>query len=344
LLFLKPLGTFFNMILSPFFVNGFRVSINTFSSTFIWFVSKRLQARSVHSLWIKRQLGFLFWHTGRVRRLAIRPGAIGDFIVSLPALESLRSDYFEVWAPSPNVPLVRFADRVRSIASTGLDLLGIVDPPAGLIDELRTFDSIVSWYGANRPEFRELIHALGLPCRFLPALPPDGAAMHATDFYLDQVRALYQFNPYQLNWGQSTCDQSTCDQSTCDQSSGEATPRIRCDVPRGNFAAIHPFSGSARKNWPLEKFRQLARGLERTMPVSWCAGPDDPPLAGAVQIDDLYELACWLAKARLYVGNDSGITHLAAAVGTPVLALFGPTDPAVWAPRGPHVRVARWKA
>ena len=58
------------------------------------------------------------------------------------------------------------------------------------------------------------------------------------------------------------------------------------------------------------------------MEVRWCAGPEDPPLAGAVFIDDLYELACWSAKARLYVGNDSGITHLAAAVGTPVLALF----------------------
>lgn len=67
-----------------------------------------------------------------------------------------------------------------------------------------------------------------------------------------------------------------------------------------------------------------------------------PPLPGAVRIDDLYLLACWLARARLYIGNDSGITHLAAAVGTPVLALFGPTDPAVWAPRGPHVRVVRW--
>src|SRR5674476_1158977 len=55
-------------------------------------------------------------------------------------------------------------------------------------------------------------------------------------------------------------------------------------------------------------------------------------LPGAVRIDDLYELACWLAKARVFIGNDSGITHLAAAVGTPVLALFGPTDPEVWAP------------
>jgi ADP-heptose:LPS heptosyltransferase len=74
------------------------------------------------------------------------------------------------------------------------------------------------------------------------------------------------------------------------------------------------------------------------MPVRWCAGPEEP-LPGAVRIADLYELACWLATARIYIGNDSGITHLAAAVGTPVVALFGPTDPRIWAPRGPHVRV-----
>jgi ADP-heptose:LPS heptosyltransferase len=61
-----------------------------------------------------------------------------------------------------------------------------------------------------------------------------------------------------------------------------------------------------------------------------------------VRIENLYELACWLASARLYIGNDSGITHLAAAVGTPVLALFGPTDPDVWAPRGANVRVGSW--
>src|SRR6185312_7546559 len=112
------------------------------------------------------------------------------------------------------------------------------------------------------------------------------------------------------------------------------------EVQRERFAVIHPFSGSPRKNWPVENFRQLAAKLERIMPVLWCAGPDDPPLEGALCIPDLYDLACWLARAALYIGNDSGITHLAAAVGTPVLALFGPTDPAVWAPRGPHVRVA----
>jgi heptosyltransferase III len=254
-----------------------------------------------------------------VRRLVIRPGAIGDVIVSLPALESLRTEYFEVWTASPNVPLVRFADRVRAIGSTGLDLLAITEASADLIDQLRQFDSIVSWYGANRPDFRDLVDSLGLNFRFLPALPAHDARTHASDFYLDQVRDL--------------CN------STVDP-----IPRIACRATPENFAAIHPFSGSPRKNWPLDRFRQLARGLERTMPVRWCAGPDDPPLPGAVRIDDLFELGCWLAGARLYVGNDSGITHLAAAVGAPVLALFGPTDPAVWAPRGPNVRVCRWKA
>ncbi len=46
-----------------------------------------------------------------------------------------------------------------------------------------------------------------------------------------------------------------------------------------------------------------------------------------------------MSAASHYIGNDSGITHLAAALGTPTLALFGPTDPAQWAPRGPHVRI-----
>jgi heptosyltransferase-3 len=252
-----------------------------------------------------------------MRRLVIRPGRVGDLIVSLPALECLRDDYLEVWVPSPNIPLVRFADRVRSIASTGLDLLGVTQPPPRLLDDLQSFDSIVSWYGANRPEFRDTVGDLGLPFVFFPALPTESAALHATDFYLAQVRELVH------------CTSS-------------GIPRIQCPGQRQNFAVIHPFSGSPRKNWPLENFRRLALELQRSMPVHWCAGSDDPPLDGAVRIADLYDLAQWLASARLYLGNDSGITHLAAAVGTPVLALFGPTDPAIWAPRGPNVRVLRW--
>jgi hypothetical protein len=253
-----------------------------------------------------------------VRRLVIRPGAIGDFILSLPALECLKTDTLEVWSASRNLPLLRFADRLRSIASTGLDLLGVAEPSPSLIEELRGFDSIVSWYGANRPEFRELVHRLEIPIAFFPALPPADSAIHAADFYLEQVRAI----------------------APC---ASDGIPRISCRADREDFAVIHPFSGSPKKNWPLARFRELARKLERRMPVRWCAGPDDPPLEGAARVDDLYDLACWLAKARLYIGNDSGVTHLAAAVGTPVLALFGPTNPEVWAPRGSHVRVGSFQ-
>jgi hypothetical protein len=264
-----------------------------------------------------RRLASVFEILVQVKRLVIRPGAIGDFVVSLPAIECLACEHLEVWSASANVPLVRFASRVRAIPATGLDLLGITEPDEVLLHELRQFDSIVSWYGSNRPEFREQVSALGLPFVFFDALPPGGTQVHAADFYLQQVRSL------------QPCE-------------SDGIPRIACDVEQAEFAIIHPFSGSARKNWPLEKFQELAERLELIMPVRWCAGPEDPPLPAAAQVDNLYELACWLASARLYIGNDSGITHLAAAVGTNVLALFGPTDPRVWGPRGPNVRIGRW--
>ncbi len=245
-----------------------------------------------------------------MRRLLIRPGAIGDSILSLPALECLRSDYTEVWVRSEVAPLVLFADCVRSIASTGLDRMGLdgVYPPPELVALLRSFDSIVSWYGSNREEFRAQMSQFSVPIRFLDALPPAGESIHAADFFLKQAGC-----------------------------SGVAVPRILCPpAPASDFAVIHPFSGSPRKNWPLERYRELALRLD--MPVRWCAGPEEQ-LDEAVRIDNLQELASWLSTARLYIGNDSGITHLAAAVGVPVVAIFGPTDPAVWAPRGDRVRV-----
>ena len=229
-------------------------------------------------------------------------------------MECLRCDYLEVWAAEQNIPLARFAHRARSIASTGLDLLEITGPDPHLLATLRGFDSIVSWYGAQRPEFRESVGALGLPFQFFPALPVEGRGAHAVDFYLQQA-----------------CSIADC--------ASDGIPRIACPAKRGNFAVIHPFAGSPQKRWPLERFRELARRLSPHVPVEWCAGPQDE-LAGAVRFEDLYELACWLATARIYIGNDSGPTHLAAAVGTPVVALFGPSDPSVWAPRGPHVAVA----
>lgn len=243
------------------------------------------------------------------RRLVIRPGALGDCVVSLPAVERLcaEAERSEVWVASANVPLIRFAGRVRAIASTGLDLVGLPgrEPPAHALDLLSGFDSIVSWYGAARPEFHEAV--AGLPFTFLPALPAAGGGVHAADFYLRQAGGGPE----------------------------PAMPRIACEpAARRDTIVIHPFSGSRRKNWPLERFREVASRLK----AEWCAGPDEE-LPGAVRFDNVYELARWLAGARAVIGNDSGVMHLAAAVGCAVVALFGPSDPVAWAPRGERVRV-----
>src|SRR3954468_24040887 len=103
-----------------------------------------------------------------MRRLLIRPGAIGDFILSLPTLEAARADYTEVWAPRPVLPLIRFADATRAIIDTGIERVGVVD--GARVPALETFDSIYSWYGTQHAEFRDAVRHL--PFTFFPALPP----------------------------------------------------------------------------------------------------------------------------------------------------------------------------
>jgi ADP-heptose:LPS heptosyltransferase len=250
-----------------------------------------------------------------MRRLLIRPGAIGDFILSLPAMEALRSEYTEVWCAGQNVSLAGFADAAHSIISAGLDRLGFL-PADDVIEQLRSFDSIVSWYGANRPEFQQLTVEMGLDFQFLSALP-DGKG-HAVDFYNNQVRMLGAIPSSRY-------------------------PTIPCPAVRRSFAAVHPFASSMAKRAPMKVFSKAAERLSDHMPVHWLCGPEEE-LDGAVQIPNLFDLACWLRGARVFVGNDSGISHLAAAVGTPVMAFFRTTAPGVWTPRGSSVSISNVSA
>jgi heptosyltransferase III len=117
---------------------------------------------------------------------------------------------------------------------------------------------------------------------------------------------------------------------------------------------FHLGSGSPIKNWPIDCWIALIEHLNGLF--------DDFLLVGGEADDDLVrefcrrcrlrslrsllnadlsELSRALHECRLFVGHDTGVTHLAAAVGTPTVALFGATDPAVWAPLGEHVRVVR---
>jgi len=116
------------------------------------------------------------------------------------------------------------------------------------------------------------------------------------------------------------------------------------------FLAIHPGSGSLVKNWPADRFAALARSVSRDRPWLLVEGPAEAETAGVLRAAPGVVIAATLpprvlgavlATAGLYVGNDSGVSHLAAAWGARTLALFGPTDPAVWSPVGPSVEVIR---
>jgi ADP-heptose:LPS heptosyltransferase len=223
-------------------------------------------------------------------------------------MESLRADYTEVWCAEQNVPLARFADGARSIVSAGLDRLGFL-AAEDAIERMRGFDQIVSWYGTNRAEFRELTAKLRLPFTFLPALP--GIGRHAVDFYNTQAMELGGARPSRF-------------------------PVVPCPPFARTFAAVHPFASSALKRAPLEQFQIMAASLAVRMPVRWLRGPEEQ-LDGAEVFENLFDVACLLRGARIFVGNDTGISHLAAAVGTPCLAIFRATNAAVWSPRGPAV-------
>jgi len=132
-----------------------------------------------------------------------------------------------------------------------------------------------------------------------------------------------------------------------------AASKFLSRLGRERMAAIHPGSGSEKKNWPAEKFAAVARWMvdELALQLVLVQGEaDEKPIARLVEHLDgrpvtvarglkLPELAAVLERCALFVGNDSGITHLAAAVGTPTIALFGPVSPPVWEPTGARVRV-----
>lgn len=124
---------------------------------------------------------------------------------------------------------------------------------------------------------------------------------------------------------------------------------------RKKLAAVHPGSGSKKKNWPAERFAAVGRKLiddygMRLIVVRGEADSDEVeefmkffkhvevPAADGLNI---LRLAAVLSKCRIYIGNDSGVSHLAAASGTPSVCVFGPTDPEIWAPRGREVRIVR---
>jgi ADP-heptose:LPS heptosyltransferase len=227
--------------------------------------------------------------------IVVRGGALGDFVVTLPAIREARAR----------------ADRLTLVASPGF---------AALCPEL--FDEVLNIRAT------EALWLFGdLPAPFLP-----GAALVYTPGVAERLQALGVPNVLTA----APMPTRRAHQHFFAPFGGEAPqPRIvpdaTLDFPR--TIVLAPGAGSPAKVWP--GFDALGRELTaRALPWRFLVGPDDPVRPGAWGGLSLREVAALAARSLVWVGNDSGTTHLAAAAGARVVALFGPTDPAVWAPPG----------
>ena len=281
------------------------------------------------------------------RFLILRGGAIGDFVVTLPVLQALR----ERW-PGAYIELIGYP-HIANLALAG-DLVDHVDSldradmarfftPTSTFSEaqaahVRSFDLVISFLHDPQGFVRDNLLAAGAPqVIYRSPIVPEG---HAADHMLKALEtlAIYEAGAHpRLALRASLLD--------------EGRRWLAGNSLADRAWAIHPGSGSPKKNWPAERFAELAgriradAGLRPFFILGEADGaaaetlskqsPDVPMLRDRT----LVEVASVLASCRGYVGNDSGVTHLAAALGIPVVALFGPGDPVHWGPRGPKVRI-----
>jgi heptosyltransferase III len=276
------------------------------------------------------------------RILVIRGGAIGDFILTLPAIKLLRDGFpaadLEILGYKHIAALARmsgYADATRSIEYAALSSFfsrdGNLAPD--LLDYFSRFEQVVSYLFDPDGIFASNLRRAGMR-NLIAASPKITGQEHAARQLAQPLEslALYLENPAAI-----------------------ILPNEPRKVDR-TLIAIHPGSGSETKNWPLERFvalmRELLRSDEKRRLLLVGGEADEKQVAQlAAAVPDekvkvsknlpLTKLASLLQNCGLFIGHDSGISHLAAAVGTPCLLLFGPTDPAIWAPANPQVRVLR---
>jgi ADP-heptose:LPS heptosyltransferase len=271
------------------------------------------------------------------------PGALGDFVCLLPTLWALGQDTrVDVFAKTDFVDLVPPNASVGALERYEINRLFV----AGGAREARVreffsrYDSVYSWMGSRQPVFAgELDAAARGRVRLFDfrGAPP---AMHQTDYYLsclgfspgDRAALTVSLRPEALDWRRAFW--------------------ARHALKNSPVLVVAPGSGAREKNWPAPNFAAVARWWrERTGgAVIVLLGPVEEERGGNETLADncitarnlsLAQVAALLSRADLYLGNDSGVTHLAAAAGAPTVAIFGPSDPQCWAPRGAKVLVLR---
>jgi len=270
-----------------------------------------------------------------------RGGAIGDFILTVPAIAALRQRFPGAWIEVFGYPhIARLAQaaglvhRVQDLEAQPVARLFATD--GELSPELRAclsgFDLVVSYLSDPDATLQRNVRAQMQGCFIQgPHRPEQAQRLHATQAYL---RPLEQLGILKAD--------------------PVARLSIRRQAPTRKLA-VHPGSGSERKNWPEAQWRQLMGRLIECSPIDLllvggeAEGRRLERLAEGMPVErfelaknvPLVELAERIQSCVAFVGHDSGITHLAAAVGVPCLALWGDTCEEIWRPLGERVTLLK---
>lgn len=276
------------------------------------------------------------------RALIVRGGALGDFLLTLPVLASLREA-----APGARLEVLAYPG-VAAVAKS-----------AGLVDAVRPIEygpmaGFFSRGAVLDPGLRDYFASFDLILSYL--YDPDG--IFEENLRTAGVQRLI-LGPHRVTEGAHAIDQLAAPLTELAIPLAGRSVRLQFDPPQAEAPtlALHPGSGSASKNWAPGRWAELATSLLAEFPapvrLAIIGGEADAaaldslrPRAETGRVVfwenlPLAELAARLSACRIYFGHDTGISHLAAASGVPSLLLFGPTDPATWAPPHDHVRVLR---
>lgn len=277
----------------------------------------------------------------------IFPGALGDLVCFGPALRVLAKRHHDATLElMAREELARFTlDRIGTTRAHSIDRREVAalfaESPdlTGAIQFFRPFARIYSFFAAGDARFRRALEAAAAPGAVsFHAFRPAGSG-HVAAGYLKEIGepgapldAHVKVLPRDI------------------VEARDALARLGLDAAR--VVMLFPGSGGAHKNWPAKNFAALASALSPLLLALVVLGPAEDtiervlmPLLVARGIASLRDqpLSTIAGLARVasgFVGNDSGVSHLAAAVNAPGVAIFGPTDPDRWRPLG-RVRVVR---
>ncbi len=283
------------------------------------------------------------------RVLLFHDGALGDVLLSLPCIIVVKQDssFLHIAARDDVGRLLRavgIADEVSSAGSSRYASLFTGQADEQAAEFLSRFNQAVVFTIYRESGFLRSMERL-LPVGVIITLPPAGGNIHVSEFRSGQCRGAEAAPISPL-----LCVPSCYQEPAMDMLSRNGYMRGK------RFIAIHPGSGGAAKCWPLERYLAVAERSAALFDavVLWFTGPVESDelkeriegfarsTGGIHAVDlELVAVAALLSQCDLYLGNDSGMSHLAAAAGCPVIALFGPTDPDLWRPVGPKTRVIR---